>query len=82
MTYALKSDDPTYYMGKLPNSATAVIGFVEYPQVRESRRLDQALKQIEGQFGLTPAARTRLRVPAEEGKPDDGKARIFRPSAN
>jgi P27 family predicted phage terminase small subunit len=62
ISYPIKSDDPNYYIVRLPNITTAVIGFVEHPQLRESHRLDAALKQIEQQFGLTPAARTRLQA--------------------
>jgi P27 family predicted phage terminase small subunit len=87
MTYAIKSDDPTYFIAKPPKAdgtappgATppAVIGFAEYPQVKESHRLDAALKQIEAQFGLTPSARTRLQAapPATEPNPQ-GKSRFF-----
>ncbi len=65
MSYALKSADPLFYVGKLPNGE-AVVRFLEYPQVKESHRLDAALKQIEAQFGLTPAARTRLTVGGDE----------------
>ena len=60
ISYPIKSDEPTYYVVRMPGSTTAVIGFVEHPQLRESHRLDVSLKQIEMQFGLTPAARTRL----------------------
>ncbi len=59
ISYPLKSDDPTCFVGRLPDGE-AVVGFVEYPQVRESHRLDKALKQIEAGFGLTPSARTRI----------------------
>jgi P27 family predicted phage terminase small subunit len=60
ISYPIKSDDPTYYVARVPNTKTAVVGFAEHPQLRESHRLDAALKQIEAQFGLTPAARSRL----------------------
>jgi P27 family predicted phage terminase small subunit len=62
VSYPIKSDDPTYYVVRLPNAPTAVIGFAEHPQTRESHRLDAALKQIEMQFGLTPAARARIQA--------------------
>lgn len=62
ISYPIKSDDATYYVVRMPNTSTAVIGFAEHPQLRESHRLDAALKQIESQFGLTPAARTRIQA--------------------
>ncbi len=65
MSYALKADDPTFFIGKLPDG-TSIVRFLEYPQVKESHRLDVALKQIESQFGLTPAARARLTVGSGE----------------
>ena len=70
VTYPMKSDNPTCYVGKLPDGS-AVVGFVEYPQVRESHRLDKALKQIEASFGLTPSARARLKCIGEP-EADDG----------
>ena len=64
MSYPVKNDEPTNYVGKLQatesKDATAVVSFREYPQVRESHRLDKALKHIEANFGLTPSARARL----------------------
>lgn len=80
VTYAIKSDDPNYYMARLPNG-TAVLGLQEFPHVKESHRLDKALKQIEASFGLTPSARTRLHVPQAANPADDRKARFFAPSA-
>jgi P27 family predicted phage terminase small subunit len=85
MTYPVKSDDPKRYVGKLAakegQTAVAVIGFEEYPQVKESHRLDKALKQIEASFGLTPSARTRLTVPdlvpADDAGGHGGKNRFF-----
>lgn len=70
ISYPVKSDDPGNYVGKLPGQDTAVVGFQEYPQVRESHRLHAALKQIEQQFGLTPSARTRLQAIASEADAD------------
>lgn len=82
-TYPVKNDDPSNYIGRIDDkSKTAVVGFKEYPQVRESHRLDRALKQIEDRFGLTPSARARLRAaPAEAAEPAAGKSRFFRASS-
>lgn len=77
ISYPIKSDDPACYVGKLPGSETAIVGFVEYPQVRESHRLDKALKQIEANFGLTPSARTRITI-GDQREPEAGKARFFK----
>lgn len=69
-TYAIKSDSGKKgYVGKVAATeskpASFVLGFAEYPQVKESHRLDKALKQIETSFGLTPSARARLTVTVE-----------------
>jgi len=84
ISYPIKSDDPSYYVVRIPNTSTAVVGFAEHPQLRESHRLDAALKQIEAQFGLTPAARTRLTVdpsmvkdPFDRFVRDRNKSRFF-----
>lgn len=47
------------------------------PQFRESLRLDKALKQIEMCYGLTPAARARLKVEGERS-PDDPMEEMLR----
>jgi P27 family predicted phage terminase small subunit len=60
MTYQVKSDDPTYYVMRLPGQNSAVVSFETFPEVKIARDLDKALKEIEAQFGLTPAARVRL----------------------
>jgi len=82
ISYPMKSDDPTYYAVRLPNSNTAVIGFVEHPQLKESHRLDAALRHIEANFGLTPSSRSRLTVLSEQSGyvSDPNKARYFRDS--
>lgn len=76
-TYAMKSDDPSCYVGKIPDG-TAIVGFVDYPQVKESHRLDKALKQIEQSFGLTPSARTRISTAPREEADADGKGRFYK----
>jgi len=78
ISYPIKSDDATYYAVRMPNTTTAVIGFAEHPQLKESHRLDAALKHIESQFGLTPAARTRLTVTEYPSPCTSDKARFFR----
>lgn len=77
VTYTLRAEDSTRYIGRLPNGGDFIAGFAEYPQVKESHRLDKALKQIEAQFGLTPAARARLTVTAPEQE-DDKTERFFK----
>lgn len=62
ITYTLKADEATRYIGRLPNNGDFIAGFAEYPHVKESHRLDTALKQIEASFGLTPSARARLKA--------------------
>jgi P27 family predicted phage terminase small subunit len=65
--YPLKADaakPPTAYIGRLP-SGEYVVDWVEYPQVRECHRLHKALKDAEDRFGLSPAARTRIRAVSE-----------------
>lgn len=66
MTYPLKAGPgatggpPTGgFVGRLPDG-TYIVGWAEFAQLRESHRLDKALKQIEDRLGLSPAARTRL----------------------
>ena len=69
ISYPLKADGtepPTSYVGRLP-SGEYIVGFEEYPQVRESHRLHKALKDAEDRFGLSPAARTRIRAQTETG---------------
>jgi len=54
----------------------------EHALLRESHRLDKALKQIEANFGLTPSARTRLTVvPGPAAEPAGGKSRFFKASS-
>jgi P27 family predicted phage terminase small subunit len=56
--YPIFSEDTDTYVAKHGNVAIAC--WMEYPAVRQAHKLDVALKQIENQFGLTPAARVRL----------------------
>lgn len=67
-TFPLKGGGPnTPYVGHLPDG-TPIVAFMEYPQVRQAMTLDDALRKLEQQFGLTPAARARLSV-ASQDKP-------------
>lgn len=45
-------------------SYLAESGWKEYPELKESHRLDKALKQIELVFGLQPSARSRITKPS------------------
>lgn len=80
-TYPMKSNAASCYVGRIPGPAESipefVVGFEEYPQVKESHRLDKALKQIEASFGLTPSARARLKAPSAHQEDSDGKGRFF-----
>ena len=68
--YPVWSDDADHYVS-VSKRGVAIVGFVEYPAVRESHRLDLALKQIEASFGLTPSARARLTVGGADDAPAD-----------
>lgn len=83
-----------FLAGKGPQSTTYAIkddaGNVrcvqEIPQAREYRLLDAILTRSEREFGLTPSARSRIRVelfgsPAASAAPDpdeDERAKLFR----
>lgn len=54
-------------VGKGENQTTEVIGFQPFPEATERHRLEKCLHQLEAEFGLTPAARTRIQV---EKKPE------------
>jgi hypothetical protein len=49
-------------VGKGENETVEVIGFQPFPEANERHRLEKCLHQLEAEFGLTPAARTRIRV--------------------
>jgi P27 family predicted phage terminase small subunit len=55
-----------------------ILGVKSYPQVKRSESLDRALIRFEDRLGLSPSARTRLRVSAGAAAPkpteggDDG----------
>jgi P27 family predicted phage terminase small subunit len=68
--YPVWSDDADTYVSAT-TAGVCIVGFVEYPAVRESHRLDLALKQIEASFGLTPSARARLTVGGADNGPAD-----------
>ena len=76
MTYPVKADEPTCYVGSL-SSGEYVVGFAEYPQLKESHRRDHALKQIEASFGLTPAARSRITCGSGQTTTDTLKSKFF-----
>ena len=81
MTYAVISDAPAGYVVRQANGS-AVVAFVEWPQVREAHRLDKSLKQIEDRFGLSPSARARLTTDRPQLTVTDGKARFFQAPAS
>ena len=52
--------------------------FQQWPQVAIAAKLAQQLTRLEQEFGLTPAARTRIHVAQQEGREaDHRKARFF-----
>jgi len=50
----------------------------EFPEVKETHRLDKAMKQIEQSFGLQPSARSRITKPTESQQPKSLSA--FKPA--
>lgn len=50
----------------------------QFPEVGIINRLGVQLLRLEQEFGLTPAARTRIQVTVEPPKQTEGKARFFR----
>jgi P27 family predicted phage terminase small subunit len=77
VSYALKGEEGAQFVGRM-SDGVLVVKFVEYPQLKESHRLDQALKQIEDRFGLSPSARSRVSaLPGDDGI-EDPKAKFFR----
>lgn len=71
LTYPLKSTNPPAYVGTIEQTGEFVVGWREFPEVKESHRLNEALRQIEANFGLTPSARSRIRVQHDEPEPDE-----------
>lgn len=63
-----------------PNKDKAghVTQFAPWPQVGIINRLSRELNYLEGQFGLTPAARTRISVEVPEPAKPEGKGRFFK----
>lgn len=53
------------------------VSYREFPEVKESHRLDKALRQAEDRFGLSPSARARLQAEADEEPSLNGKGRFF-----
>lgn len=58
-TYPMYTEEASTYIGRMPDGRF-LVGWCRHPHVTESRALDSALKQMEANFGLTPAARTRI----------------------
>lgn len=56
-----------------------VLSFRIFPQVRVAKELTRELARLEAEFGLTPAARSRIIVQGTTKEADivDGKARFF-----
>ena len=52
--------------------------FQQFPEVGIVNKLGQQLLRIEQEFGLTPAARTRIEVDVSPPAPADDKARFFK----
>lgn len=71
------------YGEKYPIKATNEAGetyikcFVQFPEVAIAHRLSAALLKIEQEFGMTPSARSRITVPEQKSKEDNGKLRFF-----
>jgi len=54
-------------VGKGKDERTEVIGFQPFPELVQRNKLSVELRRLEAEFGLTPAARTRIQV---ETKPE------------
>jgi P27 family predicted phage terminase small subunit len=74
----------------IKNKSGQIVGHRELPQMAELRRLGPQLTQLEREFGLTPASRTRVKAErgaAIESDPDAldrfflGSGRTARPGA-
>jgi P27 family predicted phage terminase small subunit len=62
-----------------------VLYFREYPAVARAAKLSRDMLQIEREYGLTPAARTRIRLDAEKvsgGDANELKRRFFAQGAS
>lgn len=62
-----------------------VLYFREYPAVARAAKLSRDMLQIEREYGLTPAARTRIRLDADKGAGGDAnelKRRFFAQGAS
>lgn len=78
LTYTLKSEEQSQFVGRMKDGLL-LVKFVEYPQVKESHRLDRALKQFEDRLGLSPSARSRLVATQQEDSHEpSGKGRFFK----
>lgn len=59
-------------IGKGEDAKTEVIGFLPFPELTQRNRLFDQLLRLGAEFGLTPAARTRIQV---ETKPEAAPVR-------
>ena len=79
----IRKNGPTYPVRAEPRGdqrTGRVVAVREFPQNAEMRRLNQQLLVLEREFGLTPAARTRITVNAEQavkGDVNELKRRFF-----
>ena len=55
-----------------------VKSFQQFPEVGIVNRIGPQLLKLEQEFGLTPAARTRIEVDVEPAKQTDDKSRFFK----
>ena len=63
----------------LKDSNGKVKCYQQFPQVAIAHRLSIALTKLEGEFGMTPASRTRIEVdPRVFDTPDDNASRFFK----
>lgn len=53
-------------VGKGENQKTEVVGFMPFPELTQRNRLEKDLLRLEQEFGMTPAARTRIEVEVPE----------------
>lgn len=65
MTYPVKAEDGS------------LIELVEWPQVRRSLNYSTELRKLENEFGMTPAARSRITVPDKPDTTKNDKKRFF-----
>ena len=61
----------------LKDKSGKAVGFKAFPQVKMVAELSAQLGRLEGQFGMTPAARSRIECVEEKEKPVSDKERFF-----